>query len=597
MRRSWPCVKGCGRSIRLGSGNGQLDGGLNAADPPSRLDASQAAQAENVWFDAGALRRRPGFAALEALGTDAAIDTLHDDGSGRILLQSASKLYVYDPDPGDLDAFYTLTIPEGAQKAPKGSFLPYNDGWVYFINGVEYIRWDGSSAETVQPTAPTYRVYRGNDVTGTPIEEHAPNLLTPRVTIEYRLSQSTSVTRLYLPPEVRTDTDPVAVYCNGSAITGAHISSGILELGTSYSGMGTTFQVVIELKSLFLPTDTDIRACVCAADYGPEGRVFLCGNGTNKLYASAAFDPAYFPADCVQAFGPGEALTGLGKLYGTLIVFRAHAMAEVDLGGSGFRLLTVNPVLGCDMPGTICTLGNRLVWANSYAGMHMLVSTSRETERNVQNISRNIDPLLLSESAEALAKAVCVDYGGRCWLGVGTHVYVWDCTARPYTASGGAEKCAWYFFTGIAAEHWFVHGGSLYFVVRGSDALRRFEARGDDAGQRFAAFWRTGMLDGGQPGRFKHLDRLRLTLLRDEPSHFSVTCRCDELEESCPQLPPVAVKAAASETGSTQTVGCILRRRGVVAFSLEFACLDTASGMAIADVEADCRRAARIIRF
>ena len=580
-------------TVRLGDAGGRLNGGLNVLDPPMRLKASQASLAENVWYDAGALRRRPGFAALDALGTGAAVDTLYDDGSGRILLQSGSELYAWTPGEGAPASFWQLRIPAGAGKAPTGSFLPYKDGWVYFINGVEYIRWNGSTAEAVTPTAPLYRVYGSENIIGTVLEQNAPNLLTPLVTIEYRLSQNENVSRLYLPPEVRMDMDPISVSVNGTAVTGCHIVSDHVELGQSYSGTGSVFQVVTELKAQYVPDGTGVRSCIRAADFGTQGRVFLCGDGTNKLYASAPFDPAYFPADCVQAFGPGEPLTGMGKLYGTLIVFRAHGMAEIEDGD--FRLRTVNPVLGCDMPGTIRTVGNRLIWANSYAGVHMLIPTSRESERNVQNLSRNIDPLLLSESAAALTDASCADFGGRYWLCAGDHVYVWDYTEQPYSPSGGAESCAWYFFTGIRAAHFFVHGGMLYFLMRGSDALRRFEKRGDDAGTAFAAFWRTGQLDGGYPERCKILDRLRLTLLRDEESRFTVTVLCDEEEENRPMRLPETVRCKASGTGRTATVCVPLRRRGLVRFAMEFACGD--AGMVIADAEADCRKAARIARF
>ena len=583
-------------SVRLGSGLGRLDGGLNVCDPPVRLDPSQAQSAENVWYDRSALRRRPGFADAGAFGTGAAVDTLYDDGSGRILLQSGSHLYAWDADTGTLTDLCALTIPAGDAAAPKGSFLPGSDGQMYFINGCQYLRWDGQTVRDVLPTAPKYRIYSDTELTVVPLEKNAPNLLTPRVTIEYRISRTDAVTRLVLPPEVRTDILPESVSVNGTAITGYSLNGDHLELNTSCSGMGSTFQVVTELRAQHWPGDMGIRNCTCAADYGSEGRVFLCG-GSNRVYVSAPFDPACFPADCVQGWGPGEPLTGFGKLYGTLIVFRAHGMASVDLTGGGIRMQTVHPSVGCDMPGTICTVGNRLVWANSYAGVHMLVSTARETERNVQNISRNIDPLLLAENAADLAAAQAVEYGGRWWLRTGPDTWVWDCTGRPYTAAGGAEKCAWYRFTGIPAAHFFVRRGSLYFNADGSDALRRFEARGDDLGEPFPAHWRSGALDGGLPERCKHLDRLQLTLLRDEPSRFTVTVRCDEREENETLLWPETVECAASETGQTAAAVIPVRRRGLTTFSLAFDCPDAEAGMAIADVRADCRKGPRIARF
>ncbi|MEA4823560.1 MAG: hypothetical protein VB111_05510 [Clostridiaceae bacterium] len=585
-------------SLRLGGADARLDGGLNVCDPPHMLDPSQAAAAENVWFADGALRRRPGFTAAGVLGTLAAVDTLYHDEHGRVLIQSNSHLYSYMLSSGMLTDFYTLQIPEGMSKAPRGSFLPYNDGYVYFINGVEYIRWDGTAVETVSPCAPRYRVYKNSDLTNSPeIERNPANLLTKYVTIEYQLAQSTTVSRLTLPPEVRFDVDPIAVTYNGVALTGYSHNSNYVNLPTSYSAAGTTFHVITELRPLFTPDDRDILSCVYAADYGPEGRVFLCGNGSNLVFGSASFDPTYFPADGVRAFGPGEALTGFGKLYGTLVVFRPHGIAEVEFTDATFELRTINPVIGCDIPGSIQTLGNRLVWGNTYAGIHMLVSTSREKERNVQNVSRNIDPLLLAESDADLEAAASIDFGGRYWLNVGSRVYLWDYTNRPYTQTGGAAKCAWYSFSGISASHFFSYDDSLYFIARENDAIRRFEDRGDDAGAAFPAKYRTGALDGGYPDRFKHLDTVRLTVLRDTASQFTVSCRCDEMEQNLPVLCPEIVGVPASQTALTRTVSRPLRRRGIVTFSLEFAMPGTVAGMALSEVEIRYRTGLRIVRF
>ncbi|MGI6336974.1 MAG: hypothetical protein ACOXZM_07985 [Eubacteriales bacterium] len=588
------------KTLRFGSADGRIDGGLNVCDPPSLLDPSQAAELTNMWFHNGTLCKRPGQTVLTPIGNGQEVDTMWNDDHGRILLQSGSKLYTYTIASGTAAPFYDLEIPAGQAKAPRGSFIPYNDGYVYFINGVEYIRWDGTAVTDVPTRAPEYRVYNTNDpTTATRITCRSANLLTDYVTIRYDLT-SGSVAKLTLPNHCQANLSPVSVTYNDTPITTYTINNLTVSLGTTISANNTVFRVKTKLAAAYIPDKHNITACTKAVDYGADSRIFLCGNGTNYLFVSAAFDPTYFPADGMQAFGPGEPLTGFGKLYDTLILFRARGLASVEFTGSGadiaYQLRTLNPVIGCDMPDSVRTVGNRLVWANTYAGVHMLVSTAREYERNVHNISRNINPLLLAEADSDLIAASSVDFDGCYYLCTSSRVYVWDYKTRPYKGAGdfddGARNLAWYRFTGIAAAHWFIDNGTLCFFVRGSDGVRKLAARPDDNGTAFTAVYRTGSMDCGEPGRFKNLDMLNVTLRCDTASACVLTVRCDEPGQvwSCPE----SISAAASETSLTKTVRRALHRRSVRAFSVELTCTSTAAGLNLSDLAVDYRLGAKL---
>jgi len=339
-------------------------------------------------------------------------------------------------------------------------------------------------------------------------------------------------------------------------------------------------------------------SCRLAADYGTENRVFLCGNGTNRLYCSAAFDPTYFPADCVRTFGSGEELTGFGKLYGSLIVFRPHGIAEVQFSADSFVLRTINPHMGCDMPGSIQTLGNRLVWASKTDGVQMLVSTSREYERNVQNLSRNIDPLLLTETDANLSAATSFDWNGFYWLSVGNKIYLWDYARRPFRAADGAGKCAWYLFSGLNAAHFWAQDGVLHFMKRTDDRDCYFnsEALGDGT-RAFRATFRTAVLDCGEAMLKKVLDSLRLTVFRGVAQRFTITIRCEQLDANSAFLLPEQVSCTANLTAQAKTLVRALHRRGVLSFSLEFVCTTTAGGMDLVDAEVLWRAGATLPRI
>ena len=60
-----------GSSSQRSLGTDRLDGGINVQDLPSQVEANQLTDACNVWWEAGALRTRPGFGVLRSANYEA----------------------------------------------------------------------------------------------------------------------------------------------------------------------------------------------------------------------------------------------------------------------------------------------------------------------------------------------------------------------------------------------------------------------------------------------------------------------------------------------------------------------------------------------
>ncbi len=583
------------RTLRLGGPEGRLDGGLNVQDPPAQLDASQASALDNLWYHKGRLRKRPGLRQLAALGTGAPVDAAWSDHMGGLLVQSAGGILRAAVSEGAapqavVTPLYTLAVPSGGQSAPRGVFVDYYDGWIYYINGLEFLRMKGNAVETVTPYIPLGlrgRSLNGSNY-GTLYEE--PNLLTPWIRVEFTPTAG-QVREFILPEFCRPGVLPQQFLFDGVPQTGYTVNGRTVTLGVAVQSKPSVFVITAYLDSL--PYGAEIRACTQAAAFGADSRIFLGGNGSNRFFISAPFDPTYFPRDQVRAFGTGAPLTGFGKLYDILIVFQPRELAAVQFSTSGGELQydarTLNPVIGCDMPGSILTIGNRLVWANSYAGVHMLVSTSRENERNVHNLSRNIDPLLLAEPADALKNACALDWEGRYFLGVGGRVYVWDYLSRAYNPGGdideAARRLSWYVWSGVPAGQFFRCRRALCLADRTGDALHILEERPDDWGRPVAARYRSGLLDCGLPGRLKTLDSLRLTLSRETHSRLTLRCLCEGQgrirEAEC--AGEIDVPAAPGEAPAPgQSVTRRLRRRAAERVAVELSCDSAAEGLDLA---------------
>ena len=133
-----------------------------------------------------------------------------------------------------------------------------------------------------------------------------------------------------------------------------------------------------------------IMGCKYMIAYGGENnsRLFMGGNGTGKYYYSDALDHTYFPEQNYNIAGSDSSeITGFGEQYNILAVFNEEATFGVTYsfvnGKVSFPQTTINPDIGCDCPGTIELVNNRLTWLNSKKGPVLMVSTANEDERNI----------------------------------------------------------------------------------------------------------------------------------------------------------------------------------------------------------------------
>ena len=542
-----------------------LNGGLNVCDRPDRLEAGQASDACNVWFRRGALRSRPGQIQREDWGLTEPVDTLCDDHQGSWYIQSGGKLWRRRG--GQTQELFTLSTGEDGTVG-VGSFVPHSDGGIYFVNGTQFLLIDADTVQTVEPYIPLHLRTGARTGIGGAVVVERPNLLTRSIRIRYELAEEGTVNSFDLPLACKADVKPSRVVFNSTQIAVSSISGRRVTLAKNCVMNNATMEVTATLDDW---SERDVRRCCRAVMFGTDSRLVLTGNGSNRYYVSGPFNPGYFPDDGEHAFGSGDPITGIGKLYDLLVMFKAREFAQIR-PESNYLASTVNPVIGCDMPGSICTVGNRLVWANSYGGVQMLVSTSRANERNVRSLSRNVDAWLLREPAHALQTAAACDWDGHYLLCVGEHVYVWDYREKPYEGAdenAAARHLAWYRWDGFDVQYWLTQGSTLYYLRRDTSQVVAVEEGVDDGTEVFAVRWKSGALCPGEPGRYFHADSAVLVIPRDGENSFTVCACCDEREANIPHERD-GITVTASPTGYTSTKKCALRLRDAQTVSLAF---------------------------
>ena len=205
-------------------------------------------------------------------------------------------------------------------------------------------------------------------------------------------------------------------------------------------------------------------------------RLFIGGTHAEPqcMYWSDVNNPLYFSENNYVNVGAGDdPITAFGKQADLLVIFKRNEIyctnyvegpeytAEDILEGrvvdittlaATFPISQLSPKVGCDLPGTIRLMQNRLVWADSAGKVWSLIYTGEYNARNVREMGGLIEYKL---AAHNLDMGTAAPYGDYYLLIVnddtGCHVYALDTGEYGYTHytsygndSRAQRKMAWY---------------------------------------------------------------------------------------------------------------------------------------------------------
>lgn len=540
--------------LRLGGSDGRIDGGLNAEDLPHTLDPSQSPDCCNVWFYEGTITKRWGQRVVGALNLNKGITAAITDGKGNAVLQCGANLYRMRLETGIFEEVGTL---QGTDPVPAGTFFRYGDS-VYFLNGTDFLVSDGGMFQAVTPYIPIVLAGRSPSGSSEGTVRGRNNVLTNRYRISFSGDGSSTV--YTFPAGYEISSEVITAVVDGVELvenSGFSVNRTNRTATFSAAPAAGVDNVVFTLTGTSPVSGSELLSCRHAIVYAGDSRVILGGNGTNVLYYSEPYLPTYFPAENRLPIGNEENITGFGRQYDLLAVFKEHEIATVSYsyvsGSTQLRASILSPVVGCDMPGSICNMDNRIVFANTEQGICLITSTSLENERNVLAVSRNINPMLLAESREAMTEASACCFEGRYWLSVGNHVYLWDNVARPVqnsTSEDALRRLAWYYFENISAAAWLPYQNTLYYARREpageeTDAIIQFGRQFQDFGEAIPARWRSAALDFGRPNWYKTLERIWFVCRGAVPVDMAVFYLFDGKKSDVSRAEPVNIQVSS----------------------------------------------------
>ena len=504
-----------------------LSGGLCCSDLPYRIDDSQSPDLLNVCLRQGVLSKRPGR-RLCWQGEGPVYRVAEQPFGGLTVFHAGTRLLGFDPQNESVRVL-------GEGLAPKaGVFFPLG-GLLYYLDGTrlwqlsEQLEWG-----EVTPYVPVLLTGASPSLSeSTPFESW--NLLGRGFTVLYSGNASATLYRL---PYAGLADDPVEVKVGGNTLTeGEHFTADRAAGTLTFHGDHVPPTGISNVEvTAFLPPDRveedrgRILGCTLAAAFGGQSsqsgggtRIFLSGNPAYPChyFRSALLNPAYWPdLDYDLLDADGDPISAMGCQYGELIFFKTrsiYAMSFVSRqeGTPLFPVRQIHSALGCDMPGSLRLIDNRLVFAHSEEGVFLLDGTDRQSELNAKPLSANIAPLLREHGKEALQGCTSADYGRSYWLCVGQEVFCWDYGHAPYVSLSDWEQAqrrlAWFRFSPIESVGFFSRGGRLYHAFGHCLAVFTPDLF-DDLGSPIRAYAVSKYFDLGSPHIPKCVPRVHFML-------------------------------------------------------------------------------------
>ena len=522
----------------------RLDGGLNTRELEYRLNANESPDMVNLWWKDGALCSRDGqvrITGAEPLGTgwSACGQLFWDNGFFHI----GDGLWHTRLDGGETaEGSVELTRLISGVPENRGTWFRYGGGLYYKNRGGYFVitRDEAGifSASAVEGYTPVIQI-NTDPGTGAGDTYQPENRISPRKTVRY--STVKGVREYHLPVEGADGVERVAVdgvtLAEGTDYT-VDLAAGTVTFATEPAHHDPVRVNTVEITYTKENADAmaSVMDCPCATVYGGEQNVLVvvggCEAQPNAYFWSGShsvMDPGYFPMEQYNLAGDaGEKITGFGRQQSMLVVFKERSVGRAAMSaaemGSGRVLITLNytPInssIGCDLPGSIQTVENNLVFCSTVGGVYLLKDSTSAHENNVVSISRKVNRGLL-EGVRSAETVISCDDGSRYWLAADGEVYLWD-----YSLSGYGDP-VWFRFTDIPAAAFLTACGRVWHLDdRGRVTVMRGGCR--DYGGAIHKRYRFAARNMGSYDRLKDVIGVAFVVRGDTDTVIDVTYETD----------------------------------------------------------------------
>lgn len=390
------------------------------------------------------------------------------------------------------------------------TFMFYNNGKVYVMNGTEYKEFNGTTLIDVVGYVPTIAVATPPAGGGTDLED--VNLLNGQK--KQTFSSDGSATYFQLRETALTSVDLV-VYNGTTKTVTTHYTvdtaTGRVSPVTPADWATGVSNVSVTWTKTSTANRAEINTCRKAIIFGTRVHVF--GNSTykNRRWHSglvAAITAAdYFPATQFANIGPDkDAITDIVSQYDRQIIFtdggRTFYSYYLDIDGViGFPYFELNETIGNQAFGQVQVLDNFPV--SLQGGVYRWTSTGVRDERNAENISKRV-----KTSIDAIGSTLS-----------SVKTYDWETKRELWIASGKTVLVynygndTWYkLFLNNTIESMLTIDGVMHFGTDNGEIMKFDDTKLSFNGVAVSAEWEGGYYDFGAEWQRKFTNQVWITM-------------------------------------------------------------------------------------
>jgi hypothetical protein len=331
-------------------------------------------------------------------------------------------------------------------------------------------------------------------------------------------------------------------------------TTGVVTFSAAPSGGVANNVVITAYKTLSGYTDR-VKKCRGFEIYGGtnDTRVFAFGNPDypNTLRRCGLEDPTYWPELSFANVGSdASAIKGMHKQYSNAIILKeptpngttifSMSYSQDADGNAIFPIIPLNSGVGCTAQNSIQLIENDPVFF-SPTGVWGIYGTNVSDERNVKQISDDINPSLLAESG--LEDAVSADFEKKYILVVDSKAYVQDYRIK-YPDHNGVFKSPWYIWDNIPASCFLEMDGYLYFGSNSEGLVYKFYKSTDafpynDDGEAITKYWKSKIFSFDDAEHLKTVEKVFFSLqpgLRSSADLYYATDRTESGDATAVQV-------------------------------------------------------------
>lgn len=503
--------------------------GLNqAADGKTRLKLGEASEMVNFRVTAeGVLRKRPGL--REAVLFQGPVNgSWHGYVAGEKVTVIAAGVNLFT-----VSADGEKTVIGSIANSPT-EFFGFGEK-LYLLNGTQYKVWDGETLSNVADSAYVPVTISECPPAGGGTELEGINALTQWRRVWFSPDGSATSFKL---PEVATEVTVT------DRVTGDEITTGFtftaytdhVDFSAAPSAGTDTLEIAYKAR-IGQGADAPLPHKMRFAELyngGNDNRVFLCGDGSNRVIYSGVNelgepDASYFPALNVISVGDENTpVTQLIRHFSRLLVFKTDSAYSIYYGQlsdeSGmlipaFYCNPVNKAVGNAAPGQVCLVENNPItlfegaayhWRNTGAYSSNLTIDERQAKRISDRVWREMRDM-------DLESACCYDDNER---------KEWYCVSGSRAVVYNYGVDAWYIYDQFPVRHMLAVDGKLFGAVGSIWAEVTDEAR-NDLGSAIDARWASGYMPFDADYRRKYSSMLWIAMEPMTHGEVTVTIETD----------------------------------------------------------------------